>query len=429
VKRPSAIRRLARNRRLSAVLAAAALSSFGDWLYLAALPMVVYQATGDAALLGLAAAGRLLPFFLLSVPAGAIADRFDRRRVVIVAETARAAIMLLMAAIALLGGSAVALIVLATMSAAAGTFAMPAHLALIPELARDDDELGLANATSMTLDNGASVLAPLAAAVLVMAAGLAPACAVNGLTFLVVVGALVTIGPSRERPARGHESDRPAEAVQPARPVRTLVSDALPVFALDAAVSFAAGALGVLPVLLAVHTLGGGEELAGLVNAAGGAGAVIGGVAAGLLVGRDQRAWVRLGIAAAAAGVAAIALPSLAIVLVASTAATAALVMLDTLNITTLQRTLPGATHGRVFGLLHTSAAAWLIGGSAIPPLVAGAFGVEAATILTAGVVAGLGGCCVIIDRARADRSPASDGPPLGDLESNPLAFGGASTA
>ena len=55
-------------------------SSVGDWLYLAALPILVYQATGDIALVGLVAAGRLLPWLIMSIPAGVVVDRLSARR-------------------------------------------------------------------------------------------------------------------------------------------------------------------------------------------------------------------------------------------------------------------------------------------------------------------------------------------------------------
>ncbi|MBA2380581.1 MAG: MFS transporter, partial [Chloroflexi bacterium] len=308
------VTRLAENRPLAWLIGAGALSSFGDWLYLAALPIFVYQETGDAALLGLAAAARLLPFFLLSMPAGAVADRFDRRHVVIVAESLRGGLMVLMAIASLLDGGVLLLIVLATLAASAGTFAMPAQSALVPQLARDPQELGIANATASTLNNTAGILGPIVAGGLVLTTGLAVACAINGLTFAIVVVMLLTSRPAtaaRNDVGAGIATDvasAPAGRLEPRdRPggsVLGIIRGAAAALTLDAAVSFASGALGVVPVLIAVDSLHAGEAFAGILNAAGGVGAVAGGLAAGAIVNRAPRAGHVLGIAAAPTSIA-----------------------------------------------------------------------------------------------------------------------------
>ena len=66
----SAYRRVLRNRALVRLLFGEFVSSIGDWLYLVAIMVVVYQVTSDPVVLGIVGAARLLPFVLLSVPAG-----------------------------------------------------------------------------------------------------------------------------------------------------------------------------------------------------------------------------------------------------------------------------------------------------------------------------------------------------------------------
>src|SRR3954465_8935176 len=88
-----AYRALLRNGPLARLLAGEFVSGIGDWLYLVALLIVVYQHSQDALLLGVVGAARVLPYVVLSVPAGLAADRFDRRLILIVTDTARALIM------------------------------------------------------------------------------------------------------------------------------------------------------------------------------------------------------------------------------------------------------------------------------------------------------------------------------------------------
>lgn len=61
-------------------LAAAGLSNLGDGIATLALPWVAAMITRDAVLVGLVAASTRAPWFLLTIPAGVLTDRMDRRR-------------------------------------------------------------------------------------------------------------------------------------------------------------------------------------------------------------------------------------------------------------------------------------------------------------------------------------------------------------
>jgi Major Facilitator Superfamily. len=87
-------------------------------------------------------------------------------------------------------------------SAAAGTFSMPALGALAPELATNDEQLGHANAVRATLDSLAGVIGPAFAGILIVVGGLPIAFVLNGLSFAVVVLAMVVSRPmSRPDPS------------------------------------------------------------------------------------------------------------------------------------------------------------------------------------------------------------------------------------
>ena len=89
-----AYRGLVSNGPLVRLLGGEFISSIGDWLYLVALLIVVYQTSSDPLLLGVVGAARILPYVLLSYPAGIVADRFERRMVLLVTDCARGVIML-----------------------------------------------------------------------------------------------------------------------------------------------------------------------------------------------------------------------------------------------------------------------------------------------------------------------------------------------
>ena len=85
------------NRPLRALLAGEFISSIGDWLYLVAILLLVYERTQDPIVLGIVGAIRLVPPLVLSIPAGIIVDRFDRRLILVVTDLARGACIAVMA--------------------------------------------------------------------------------------------------------------------------------------------------------------------------------------------------------------------------------------------------------------------------------------------------------------------------------------------
>ncbi|WP_063021843.1 MFS transporter [Nocardia niwae] len=94
----TAIGRLRDNRGFTAILASAAISSTGDGIRLAALPLLAITITNDpVAVSGVAIANRL-PWLVVALLSGAIADRYRRRTIMVIADAARAAIGLALVA-------------------------------------------------------------------------------------------------------------------------------------------------------------------------------------------------------------------------------------------------------------------------------------------------------------------------------------------
>src|SRR3954454_16203199 len=69
------------------------ISLAGTSVTLVAFPVVVYGISHSPLLTALVAAFEALPYLLLGLPAGALADRFDRRRVMVVSDLANAAVL------------------------------------------------------------------------------------------------------------------------------------------------------------------------------------------------------------------------------------------------------------------------------------------------------------------------------------------------
>src|SRR5215470_4790037 len=87
VKRPTP---LWRNRDYVLLLSGQLVSSVGTQVSMLAFPLLVLAITHSPAQAGIVAALRGLPYALFILPAGALIDRWDRKRVMILCDTGRA---------------------------------------------------------------------------------------------------------------------------------------------------------------------------------------------------------------------------------------------------------------------------------------------------------------------------------------------------
>ena len=155
-----AYRRVFANGALARLLIGEFVSSIGDWLYLVALLVVVYQRENSPALLGLVGAARVLPYIFLSVPAGIIVDRFDRRIVLLVTDIARGIVMLGLAFLVTTEAPLLPIIAAYHPGRLFLDLLRTGHQRLLPSLIRDERELGPANSAWASLDNIGFIVGP-----------------------------------------------------------------------------------------------------------------------------------------------------------------------------------------------------------------------------------------------------------------------------
>jgi MFS family permease len=388
----SAYRGLLSNGPLTRLLFGEFVSSIGDWLYLVALLIAVYQDTGDPVLLGVVGAARVLPYVFLSVPAGIVADRFDRRLILLTTDVARGLIQLALAAVVLLDGPLLAIVGLAIFATCFSTFFGPTIGAYLPSLARGEDELGPANSLWATLDNLAFVIGPAVAGLLIAASGLGPAFLLNAASFGVVAIVLLGLPSTRPGPVTAAPlADQTDEATAPTAEAQLLASVApsteaearvelRPVVglgAIDVVSNLVFGGLGVLTVLLAAERLGGSETTTGYLNAAIGVGGIIGAVVAGALVLRRSLAPPLLvGGACIALGLAGLgASEVILLALVAIALASTGSLVTEVVSTTIFQRVVPDAVRGRIAGLMATVSTLAYSAGGLLVPILTGALG------------------------------------------------------
>lgn len=371
-----------RNRALRQLLVGEFVSGIGDWLYLVAILVVVYAESGSPVLLGVIGAARILPYVLLSVPAGIVADRYDRRMVLLVTDVARGVIMLALAAAVVVETPVIAIVALSVLAACFSTFFNPAIGALLPTLV-DERDLGPANSAWATLDNVSFIIGPALAGLLLAQGGLAVAFLINALTFAVVAVVLMRLPVPRHTPVAGADDDE----AERRGGWRVLAASMTGPVVLDSATSFSLGGLNVLTVLIAVDMLGVGESGTGFLQAATGVGGVAAGIVGGALLARRLQLPLVIGGAVGGIGLAWLALSgSLVMAMLAMGVAVGGLLLLDVVNTTMIQRLIPDDQRGRAMGLLQTSSAILYSLGSFAMPILAGLVGVPS-VLVGAGVL------------------------------------------
>ncbi len=427
-----AYRQLLRNRDLARLLFGEFVSGIGDWLYLVAILIVIYAETRSPVLLGVMGAARILPYVILSVPAGFVVDHYDRRMVLLVTDIARGVLMLALAGLVLIGAPVISVVAISILAACFSTFFGPALAALLPSLV-DESELGPANSAWATLDNLAFIIGPALAAVLITAGGLALAFLLNAISFAVV--AVILFRLPRAAPAAA--SDEPdAGERSPVSSWRDLVGPLAGPFLLDSVTSVVGGGLGVLTVVIAIDVLGAGEAGTGYLNAATGVGGVLAGFAAGSLVAR--RLSVPLLVGGLAGGIGLVWLGfsnSLVPAMFAIGVGVAGALLLDVVNTTLIQRIVPDALRGRALGVVQMTSALFYAGGSLAYPLIASTLGVTPLLIGSgvAIVISAMGALLLSIragipgtldqERSRVLELPIFAGLPANRLEAAAQAF------
>lgn len=188
------------------LLTAYFISAVGDWLYKLALPLLVFQITGSAVQMAGTFALTFLPFLLISVFGGVIADRFQRKRVLIACDLSACLFLGLIAWSGGYLGSMPALYVFVFLAASVTPIHHPSFQAFIPEVVAEKD-LAKANALVSGSENIISIGAPILTGLVVAAIGPTNTILLNALSF--AVSGLLVWSVKVENPYQGEAPGRP----------------------------------------------------------------------------------------------------------------------------------------------------------------------------------------------------------------------------
>lgn len=383
-------------------------SLVGTWMQSVGQAWVVLELTGSPFKLGVITALQFGPMLFLSFLAGALADRVRKRRLLLLTQ---GALMLQAFALAALDWTGHIqywhVAVLATVYGIANTLDLPARQSFVVQIVGKNDLIN-AIALNSAVFNGARVVGPAVAGLLVARYGVSIAFLLNGLSFLGVIAALLAIHNEGEpRPRAGDSLGQ--EILQGlqyawATPLIVLILAFMLVTSLFV-VNF-----GVVVPLIARDVLHEGAPGFGILMASLGAGAIAG-AGALALVGRGRApVWLLAGTALVDAGglmalgqvrrfwVAAVLL---------SVMGFAMIVFMASSN-TTLQVTVPDALRGRLMGLYAFVFVGMNPFGALFVGSLAEKWGVPVACMVGGGIGAAcLVGLTLVFGRRAAEPPPA----------------------
>ena len=188
------------------------ISQIGAWMQNVAQAWLVYQLTESAFFVGLNGLFHGIPFILMSLYAGTVVDRVDRRKLLICVEGFNTAVVIVIGTLVLTGNIQVWQIYLSSVCySLAGGFESPARNALLPHLVPRAD-LMTAISLNSTTRKGAQIIGPALGGVFVATFGVAGAYFINSLGFGVLMWCLFKMRATN--PPTTHVHPNPLRSIQ-----------------------------------------------------------------------------------------------------------------------------------------------------------------------------------------------------------------------
>ena len=191
--RPGTARAALRHKDFRNLYLGAFTSNIGSWMQNAVLGAYAFELTHSATFVGIIAFANLGPLLLFSMIGGALADQFDRRKLLIAVTIEQMAFAFALAWLTTAPDPSRAVLVAFVLAiGTAQAIYAPAYSAALPAMVGKEDLAGAIalNSTSM---NGSRVIGPAIGGVLYHLVGVSWVFALNGLTYIAVLGVLARV--------------------------------------------------------------------------------------------------------------------------------------------------------------------------------------------------------------------------------------------
>lgn len=187
------------------------ISLIGTWMQRIAVNWLAYRLTGSAFWLGMVGFWGQLPTFLIAPYAGVVADRFNLRRIVVATQVFSMIQALVLAGLTLAGVVNIwHVLALSVVLGLINGFDVPSRQSFVIEMVDQRDDLGNAIALNSFMFNGARLIGPSVAGVLIASMGEGLCFLINGLSYIAVIASLLMMRLKPRRtppPARSFFAD------------------------------------------------------------------------------------------------------------------------------------------------------------------------------------------------------------------------------
>jgi MFS family permease len=180
------------NRNFRLFFMGQSVSLIGTWMQRVAVGWLVYRLTDSAFLLGVVGFSTQIPAFVLSPFAGVLADRWNRHRLLILTQVLAMVQAFILAYLVLTETIVVwEIIVLSLILGVVTAFDIPVRQSFMIEMIDEKSDLGNAIALNSSMVNGARLVGPSVAGLLIATVGEGMCFLINGLSYLAVIGSLL----------------------------------------------------------------------------------------------------------------------------------------------------------------------------------------------------------------------------------------------
>ena len=167
-------------------------SLIGTWMQRIAMPWMVYHMTGSALLLGVVSFTGQIPTLILGPVAGVLTDRWSRYRVLLVTQIVSMVQAAVLAWLSLAGVIQIwEIILLSAILGCVNAFDVPARQSFVVEMVEEKEDLGNAIALNSLMFNGARIIGPSIAGIMLAATGEGICFLLNAVSYIFVIVSLL----------------------------------------------------------------------------------------------------------------------------------------------------------------------------------------------------------------------------------------------
>ena len=168
------------------------ISLIGTWMQRIAMPWLVYHMTGSALLLGVVSFAGQIPTFLFSPLAGVLTDRWNRHRVLVATQIISMIQATILAILSIAGVIQIwHIVVLSVVLGCVNAFDVPARQSLVVDMVEKKEDLGNAIALNSLMFNGARLIGPAIAGIMLASTSEGVCFLLNAVSYLFVIASLL----------------------------------------------------------------------------------------------------------------------------------------------------------------------------------------------------------------------------------------------